>query len=90
MHAAVSKGNTYVFGTFGRRQYYTVSVKGNLRPLVCCEGKGYRNGKAYWGSLGCRNSGSVSGSVEWGNVAAYPEVRCKGDGLGGAFYSFNC
>ena len=53
----VSKGNTFVFGTFGRRQYYYVSAIGNLRPLVCCEGEGYRNGKPYWGTLGCRKRG---------------------------------
>ena len=84
-----SEANTAIFGHPGRRQYYSVRARGNLLPLLCCEGKGYRNGRQYWGVIGCRNDGRLSGSVEWGNVLSKPAVRCKGS-PNGILYSFSC
>ena len=84
-----SEANTAIFGFPGRRQYYSVQARGNLLPLLCCEGKGFRNGRQYWGVIGCRNDGRVSGSVEWGNNLSKPAVRCRGS-PNGILYSFSC
>ena len=78
-----------IFGSPGRSQYYSVSAKGNIPTLLCCEGKGYRGTREFWKSIGCSNNGPVTGTVQWGNNLAYPEVYCKGIPTG-AFYSWKC
>ena len=83
------EANAAISGHPGRRQYYLICARGNLLPLLCCEGKGYRNRRKYWEVIGCRNDGHVSRSVHWCNVSSKQAVRCKGS-PNSILYYFSC
>ena len=85
-----SRATQFIFGSVGRKQFYTVELRGNIRTTFCCQGIGYRNNERFWGDIGCNViGGPVSGSVDWGNHIDYPEVRCRGLPTG-ALYSWTC
>ena len=85
-----SRSTQSVLGSVGRRQFYTVEPRGNIRTTFCCQGIGYRGNQRFWGDIGCNViGGPVSGSVEWGSHIDYPEVRCRGLPTG-TLYSWTC
>lgn len=85
-----SEANIAILGDPNRKVSYIITRKGNVPTLLCCEGKGYQRGIQYWASIGCGGDrGEFGGSVEWGEIAALPEVRCRGVPTG-ALYSWTC
>ncbi|CAG7826802.1 unnamed protein product [Allacma fusca] len=48
------------------------------RSNLAVLGKGFNSkAKAIWRGIGCGHK-SMGATLTWGNVAAYPEIRCKG------------
>ena len=85
-----SEANIAILGDPDRRLSYIITKKENVQTLLCCEGKGYRRGIQYWASIGCGDDrGEFEGSVEWGETAAFPEIRCRCIQTG-SFYSWTC
>ena len=80
-----------IFGRPRHKVRYSISVNGNAGTLACCQGKGCGNQSARrcgaweWQELGCSNSGTVSGTVLWGNNLATPKVRCYGVPFGATY-----
>ena len=80
-----------IFGRPRHKVRYSISVGGNAGTMVCCQGKGCGNQSAQscgawaWQALGCSNSGTVSGTVLWGNNLATPTVRCYGMPFGATY-----
>jgi hypothetical protein len=73
-------------GSTGTRVCYKVSQVNNVGTLLCCEGLEFTKGRKGrdikgWRSLGCSTS-SLKLCVHWGNVVAYPTVKCMGKPLG--------
>ena len=77
-------GSGLIGATSNVKVHYSISVGGNVPTLVCCEGYGCGNqfasscGSWGWYGIGCSNSGSLSGSLHWGNTIGQPKVKCKG------------
>lgn len=70
-----------LFGSKGVYIRYSVDITGDVNIECKATGKGYRekDNKAWgWYYLGLLKDGD-SATLYWGDVAAKPEIRCKGD-----------
>lgn len=78
-----------VFGYTGYWRYYQWTNTSSVQ--ACVQNKGWSSvdsSNAIWGGMGCSGSGG-SGSIHWGNVLAYTQVRGLSlSGLTGATYQW--
>lgn len=85
-----SRASVAYFGSPGYYKYYSWQVQGNYPTLVAAQGLGFdARGHAQWYNVGVSYSGS-SGSVPWGNILAYPQIRVRSGSGNGVIVTWGC
>lgn len=85
-----SQATDAIIGSPGYEQGYTWKVQGNVGTPVGAQALGFdSNGHAEWYNIGV-SFGDGSGTVPWGNILAYPEVRVESGAINGVEVTWSC